>query len=162
MGLRWLSLMWPVMIPWAGRVRALPFLTVLDYATGIALWYRSGQPVVPLRWMPLRTPAGVRAPMALLCSAPHTIAAWFLRRWQVEVIPGSALASGRETQHWWAAPAIALTTPRPAGPLGRVTVGDHALPIFADALALVQLTLWTGRLPFSRSRPPSIGKNPHP
>ena len=39
MGLRWLSLMWPVMIPWAGRVRALPFLTVLDYATGIALWY---------------------------------------------------------------------------------------------------------------------------
>ena len=29
MGLRWLSLMWLVRIPWAGRVWALPFLTVL-------------------------------------------------------------------------------------------------------------------------------------
>ena len=29
MGLHWLSLMWLVRIPWAGRVWALPFLTVL-------------------------------------------------------------------------------------------------------------------------------------
>lgn len=62
---------------------------VLDCATGTALWYRPGQPVVPLRWVLLRDPAGVRAPTALLCTdpqrAPHTIVAWFLRRWQVEV-----------------------------------------------------------------------------
>ena len=62
---------------------------VLDYATGTALWYHSGQPVVPLRWVLLRDPAGVRATTALLCTdpqrAPHTMVAWFLRRWQVEV-----------------------------------------------------------------------------
>ena len=88
---------------------------VLDHA-GTALWYHSGQPVVPLRWVLLRDRAGVRAPTALLCAdpqrAPHTIVAWFLRRWQVEVTCQAVRTHlGGETQRQWATTVIARTTP---------------------------------------------------
>lgn len=157
----------------------------LDYATGTALWYHSGQPVVPLRWVLLRDPTGVRAPTALLCTdpqrGPHTMVAWFLRRWQVEVTFQAVRTHlGGETQRQWAAPAIARTTPVLLGLFSWVTVVAHALlrgrplvprraawypktrPTFADALALVRLTLWTGRSPFSRSRPPPGRQKPPP
>lgn len=62
---------------------------VLDCATGTALWYSPGQPIVPLRRVLLWDPDGIRAPMALLCTDPrcaqYTIVAWFLHRWQVDV-----------------------------------------------------------------------------
>ena len=157
----------------------------LDYATGTALWYHSGQPVVPLRWVLLRDPAGARAPTALLCTdpqrGPHTMVAWFLRRWQVEVTFQAVRTHlGGETQRQWAAPAIARTTPVLLGLFSWVTVVAHVLlrgrplvprraawypktrPTFADALALVRLTLWTGSPPFSRSRPPPDRQKPPP
>lgn len=57
-------------------------------------------------------PDGVRAPMALLCTDPHTIVAWFLRRWQVEAAFQAVHTHlGAETQRQWSAPAIARTTP---------------------------------------------------
>ena len=93
---------------------------VLDYATGTALWYHSGQPVVPLRWVLLRDPAGVRAPMALLCTdpqrAPHTMVVWFLRRWQVEVTFQAVRTHlGGETQRQWGSGrARPLPAPRPS------------------------------------------------
>ena len=81
----------------------------------MAFRYRSGQPVVPLRWVLLRDPDGVRAPMALLCTdpqrTPHTIVAWFLCRWQVEVtFQAVRIHLGAETRCQGAAPAIARTT----------------------------------------------------
>ena len=77
-------------------------------------------------------------------------------------------------------PPIARTTPVLLGLFSWVTVVAHALlrsrplvprwaawypktrPTFADALALVRLTLWTGRPPFARSRPPPDRQKPSP
>ena len=171
---------WPtVTVRWYdGRRKAL------EYATGTALWYHPGQPTVPLRWVLLRDPAGIRAPMALLCTAsrcrPHRIVAWFLRRWQIEVTFQAVRAHlGGETQRPWAAPAIARTTPALLGLFSWITLAAHALlrgrslqprraawypktaPTFTDALALVRATLRTGEPPFSRSRPPpNMAKSP--
>ena len=66
--------------------------------------------------MLLRDPDGVRSPMALLCTdpqrTPHTIVAWFLHRWQVEVTFQAVRAHlGAEPQHQWSAAAIARTPP---------------------------------------------------
>lgn len=128
---------------------------------------------MPLRWVLLRNPAGVRAPTALLCTDPqrasHTKVAWFLRRWQVEVTFQAVrthLGAGRGDPMTVGGPRHCPHHPRPAGPLGWVTVVAHALlrgrplvprraawypktrPTFADALALVRLTFWTGSPPF--------------
>jgi hypothetical protein len=59
----------------------------MQMATGTAVWYHSGKPVVPLRWVLLRDPAGKLHPMALLATDPQLtaqdIVTYFVRRWSV-------------------------------------------------------------------------------
>jgi hypothetical protein len=61
----------------------------VELATGTAVWYHSGKPVVPLRWVLLRDPLGAFEPQALLstdqAAAARQIVEWFVLRWQVEV-----------------------------------------------------------------------------
>ena len=116
-GLRWISLMLLVKVPWARRIWGLPFLTVLapseryyessprkkgkrlptlnqvltdqqtvwktvqvqnwygqgptqvEIASDTAVWYHSGKPAVPIRWVLVRDPNGKFETKALLCTA---------------------------------------------------------------------------------------------
>ena len=53
-----------IIIPqWYGKSDQL-----MQIATGKALWYKSNDPLVPLRWVLIKDPAGRIAPMALLCT----------------------------------------------------------------------------------------------
>ena len=151
-----------------GRVRQM------EIATGIALWYRAGKPVVPLRWLLIRDPLGRYDPMALLCThltySPEQILQWFVHRWSMEVTFEESRAHlGVETQRQWSDLAILRTTPALLGLFSWVTLVAHALyhtelpptqqaawyakplPTFADALASVRHLLWFHPLFLCRS-----------
>ena len=172
MGLRWLSLMWLVEIPWAGRVWALPFLTALaplaryhaDRGRRHKTLTDGARPMLCLlrRWLPDRE---------LVVVADQAYAALRLRLDAALYAPETGPDG---------APAIARTTPVLLGLFSWVTVVAHALlrgrplvprqaawypktaPTFTDALALVRATLWTGEPPFARSRPPPDMPKPPP
>ena len=150
---------------WYGRqARAV------EIVTETALWYSTGLPPVPIRWVLIRDPAGKFPTQALLCTdlaaSPNQILAWFVQRWQLEVTFHAMRAHlGMETQRQWSAPAIARTTPALFGLFSLVTLLAHpelsrtpplslpqtaryakSLPTFADALALVRRRLWASLL----------------
>jgi hypothetical protein len=60
----------------------------LDIATRTAVWYHTGLPAVPIRFVLLRDVAGKFDPQALLSTdlslIPEQILAFFMRRWQME------------------------------------------------------------------------------
>ena len=41
---------------------------ILEIVTGTAIWYHSGLPPAPIRWVLVRDPTGVRDPQAFLCT----------------------------------------------------------------------------------------------
>ena len=149
-------------VPWYGGET-----TVVDLATGTALWYRAGQPPLPLRWVLVRDPVGTRAPMALSCTDPQAdpwqVLAWYIARWNIEVTFEELRADlGFETQRGWSLPTIQRSTPCLFGLFTFVTLSAHALhldhlptrsaawyakeePTFIDALAAVRRALWTAR-----------------
>jgi hypothetical protein len=137
----------------------------VEVATGTAVWYHSGDPTVPLRWVLVRDPQGKFTPQALLCTdaarLPAEIVGWFVQRWQLEVTFEEARAHlGVETQRQWNDQAIARTTPVLLGLFSLVTLVAHrlaakaplfvrqaawypkALPTFSDALAAVRRSVW--------------------
>lgn len=137
----------------------------VEVATGTALWYHSGMPVVPLRWVLVRDPSGRLKTKAFLCTdqtrEPFEILSWFVRRWSMEVTFEEARRHlGLETQRQWSDLAIARTTPCLLGLFSVVTLlaerlqEEHGLvprgsawyqkrlPTFSDALAVVRLVLW--------------------
>lgn len=137
----------------------------VEVATGTAIWYHSGMPIVPLRWVLIRDPLRKFATQALLCTdlmaTPPQIVEWFVLRWQMEVTFEEMRAHlGIETQRQWSALAILRTTPTLFGLFSLVTLFAHHLlhgqplpvrkaawyqktqPTFSDALAFVRLTLW--------------------
>jgi hypothetical protein len=139
---------------------------VVEVATHTAVWYHTGKPPVPIRWVLVRDPAEKFKPQALLStnleSDPVEMLEWFVRRWQVEVTFEEARAHlGMETQRQWSDKAIARTTPLVLALFSIVTLlGDHhygekqelfvrqaawyvkQLPTFSDALATVRQQLW--------------------
>jgi len=138
---------------------------LVELATGTAVWYHPGAPVVPLRWVLLRDPSGQLEPQALLSTdlavSPSQIVEWFVLRWQLEVTFEEARAHlGIETQRQWSDLAILRTTPALLGLVSLVTLFAHQalrgqalpvrqaawyakpLPTFVDALALVRTRLW--------------------
>jgi hypothetical protein len=137
----------------------------LEIATGTAVWYHAGLPVVPLRWVLVRDPAGELDPAAFLCTqesyTPVEILSYFVRRWQVEVTFEEVRAHlGMETQRQWSDLAIARTTPCLLGLFSLVTMLAEQLhlqgalsvrqaawykkpvPTFSDALAAVRREIW--------------------
>ena len=138
---------------------------VVAIATGTAVWHHPGLPLVPLRWVLARDPAGTFRPQAFLCTdqdaAPADILTWFVRRWSTEVTFGEARRHlGVETQRQWSDRAIARTTPVLLGPYSLVALWAHELRrsqmlppaaaawyakervTFSDALASVRRALW--------------------
>lgn len=137
----------------------------VEICTGVAVWYHTGLPVVPIRWVLVRDPLGKFESQALLCTqqeySPSQILEWFVRRWQMEVTFEEARAHlGMETQRQWSDLAIARTTPILLGLFSLVTILAHhlqanfswkirqtiwyskPLPTFSDALALARRFLW--------------------
>ena len=149
-----------VTVRWYGGV-----MRQVALATGTAVWYHSGKPVVPIRWVLIRDPLGKFESQALLSSdqaiLARQIVEWFVLRWQLEVTFEEARAHlGVETQRQWSDLAIVRTTPALLGLFSLVSLFAHqllqgkpvaarqaawyqkALPTFSDTLALVRQQLW--------------------
>jgi hypothetical protein len=154
---RWTALQ---VSPWYGEAKRN-----LEVATGTAVWYSQGQPVVPLRWTLVKDPTGQKKPKAFLCTDleadPLDILRWFVRRWTVEVTFEEVRRHlGVETQRQWSEQAIRRTTPCLLALFSMVTLmadqlaAEGKLPIqqaawykktaptFSDALGAVRLHLW--------------------
>jgi DDE superfamily endonuclease len=137
----------------------------IELASGTAVWYHSGTPVVPIRWVLIRDPLGKFEPQARLSTeqstAPQQIVEWVVQRWQVEVTFEEARAQlGVETQRHWSELAIVRTTSALLGRFSLVSLFAHQLlpgqamavrqaawyqkelPTFSDTLALVRQQLW--------------------
>lgn len=137
----------------------------LEIASSTAVWYRSGLPAVPIRWVLIKDPKGRFETQALLCTDVNTdpiqILKWFRLRWQVEVTFEEVRAHlGVETQRQWSDKAILRTTPalfalfsivttladqlhkQQSFTLPKTTWYDKTLPTFVDALASVRQRLW--------------------
>ncbi len=159
----------------------------MDIASHPAVWFHSGKPPVPIRWVLIRDPQGEYASLALLCTDGQQtalkIVTWFVQRWQLEVTFEEARRHlGVETQRQWSDKAIARTTPLLLGLFSWVTLLAHALyssqpplaprqaawyskslPTFSDALALVRQHLWIAYPTFRiSSDEPDILKIPKP
>lgn len=139
----------------------------IQITSSTAVWFHSGQPPVPMRWVIIRDPLGRFKTQALLCTdltaSPKQIVAWFIQRWQLEVTHREVREHlGVETQRQWSDKAIARTTPTLFGLFSLVTVFAHhlacqdnrtlcprraawyakPLPTFSDAIASVRHALW--------------------
>lgn len=61
----------------------------VELVSDTAVWYHTGMPAVPIRWVLVRDPQEKFKPQAFLCTnltvAPLQILQWFVQRWQVEV-----------------------------------------------------------------------------
>jgi hypothetical protein len=149
-----------VTIAWYGRSTR-----TVELASGTAVWYHGGEPVVPLRWVLIRDPQATFEPQALLSTDQELMAVqiveWFVLRWQLEVSFEEARAHlGIETQRQWADLAILRTTPALLGLFSFITLVAHQLlqgqelPVrqaawypktvatFSDTLAFVRQQLW--------------------
>jgi hypothetical protein len=168
----------PVTVPWYdGHERRV------ELASGTAVWYHAGMPVVPLRWVLVRDPQGEFAPQALLSTdsnvAPTQIVAWFVLRWQVEVTFHEVRDHlGVETQRQWSDLAILRTTPALLGLFSLVTLVAQALlhgqplpvrraawyakelPTFSDTLAFVRQQLWPVSISYLSSVQPDLVEIP--
>ena len=98
--------------------------------SGVGVWYHTGMPVVPLRWVLVRDPSGKRVPQGFLCTdqsvAALQILQWYGRRWSVEVTFREVREHlGVETQRQWNDLAIARTTPLLLALFSLVTLCAH-------------------------------------
>ena len=78
----------------------------VEVASATAIWYSTGLPAVPIRWVLVRDPQGTFPTQALLCTdlvaRPDQILRWFVLRWQMETTFQEARRHlGMETQRQW-------------------------------------------------------------
>lgn len=156
----------------------------LQIASCTAVWYHTGLPPVPIRWILIQDPKGRFQTQALLCTdlsaQPQHILQWFRWRWQLEVTFEEVRTHlGVESQRQWSPLAILKTTPALFALFSIVVLLAHQaqslhpfqlphtawyhkpLPTFSDALALVRQRLWHVRL-FQLSTPQTDTVNiPH-
>jgi hypothetical protein len=104
---------WPA-VPIAGWDREPQ--RAVEVVSETAVWYHTGMPPVPIRWVLIRDPQNYFRPQALLSTdvtlTPTQIVTWFVHRWQVEVTFQEVRTHlGVETHRQWADWAIARTTP---------------------------------------------------
>jgi hypothetical protein len=150
-----------VIIPnWYGEGRR-----IVEIVSNTAVWYHSGQPPLPIRWVVIRDPKGKFKTQALLSTDPKVtpvqMIKWFVLRWQLEVTLHEVREHlGVETQRQWSDLAILRTTPALLALFSLVTLIAHqhakrrklpirqaawyhkTQPTFSDALALVRRQIW--------------------
>jgi hypothetical protein len=147
----------------------------VEIVSDSAIWYSTGLPAVPLRWVLIRDPQQEFESQALLCTDlsadPTQIISWFVMRWQMEsTFQEVRQRLGFETQRHWSELAVRRTAPVLLGLFSMVTLFAHqymakkganavrraawyekAHPTFSDALALVRKQLWAREATFCRS-----------
>lgn len=104
----------------------------LDVTSGIAVWDRMGQPVLPIRWELGRDPTGRLDPRAdfstCLNDRPRAVVHQFSKRWTIETtFEESRTHLGLETPRQCSERAIESTTPCLFGLYSVVALLDHAL-----------------------------------
>jgi hypothetical protein len=149
---------------------------VVEIVSASALWYSTGLPAVPLRWVLIRDPQEEKKfdTQALLCTDldadPERIISWFVRRWQMETTFQEVRQRlGFETQRHWSKQAIQRTAPALLGVFSVVALLAHRYmakgegivrgaawydkrhPTFSDALAMVRRELWSQEATFCGS-----------
>ena len=135
----------------------------LQFVSHTAVWYHTGLPALPIRWVLVKDPQGKFKPQAFLCTdlttQPLQILQWFRQRWQVEVTFEEVRAHlGVESQRQWSPLAILRTTPALLALFSIVVTLAHqeqtqhpvdlpntawyhkSVPTFADAKRLSALT----------------------
>ena len=140
----------------------------IEITSKTAVWFHSGQPPLPIRWVLVRDPKNIFKTQALLCTdvtiSAEQIIQCFVRRWQVEVTFHEVRTHlGVETQRQWADLSILRITPAWLSLFSVVTLlaNLHArkrklpiqqaawylkkLPTFSDALNIVKATLYAQR-----------------
>lgn len=141
--------------------------------TGTSVWYHTGKPPVPIRWVLVKAADGSGEVAALLSTnltlSPLDIINYFIRRWTMEVTFEEArLHLGVESQRQWSDLAIARTTPVLFGLFSFITLWADTLqsqqllhlrptswyqkqrPTFSDAIASVRYRIWRKqKLPMS-------------
>ncbi len=138
----------------------------VEITTGTCVWYHTGMPAVPIRWVLVRDPQAQFEAQAFLCTRVETeatqILEWFVRRWTVEVTFAEARAHlGVETQRQWSDKAIARTTPALFAlysiitlvaarlmdtnnvPVRRAAWYAKEVATFSDTIAYVRRSLWS-------------------
>ncbi len=147
----------------------------VEIVSDSAIWYSTGLPAVPLRWVLIRDPKEAFETQALLCTDltadPAQIISWFVRRWQMETTFQEVRQRlGFETQRHWSEKAIRRTAPALLGLFSVITLLAHrhmankdedivrraawydkSCPTFSDALALVRRQLWSQEATFCGS-----------
>jgi hypothetical protein len=171
----------PITLPdWYGQAKR-----DIEIVSSTAVWFHSGQPAVPMRWVLIRDPLGKFKTQALLCTDvsidPLQIVRWFIQRWNLEVTFREVREHlGVETQRQWSDNAIARTTPALLGLFSLVTLLAHShvqrgrltvrttawyaktRPTFSDALAIVRRQLWlSGGFCMSHAYSPVQKLDPH-
>jgi DDE superfamily endonuclease len=139
---------------------------VVEVVSSTCVWYHTGMPAVPIRWVLIRDPQEKFSTQALLSTRleaePCEILAWFVKRWQMEVTFEEARAHlGVETQRQWSEKAIARTTPCLLGlysliallaarllkqrklPARRAAWYGKQSATFSDTIAFVRRFLWS-------------------
>ena len=155
----------------------------VELASGTAVWYHAGMPVVPLRWVLVRDPQGEFDTQALLSTdltvSPAQIVGWFVLRWQLEVTFHEVRDHlGVETQRQWSDLAIVRTTPALLGTFSLITLMTHELlagqplpvrraawyakelPTFSDTLAFIRQQLWPVSISYLSPRQPDMVEIP--
>lgn len=163
-------------VAWYGATAA-----VMDWTTGTALWYSTGTPPLPIRWILVRDPSGKKATRAFfstdLQQSPPAMLQVFVGRWSLEgTFEESRTHLGIETQRQWSDLAIARTTPALFGLFSLVILMANALqptqavpceqtawyakpyPTFHDCLRLVRQSIWRQRLFQTSGLPPDQRK----
>lgn len=138
----------------------------VEITTGTCVWYHTGMPAVPIRWVLVRDPQAQFEAQAFLCTNVETqaaqILAWFVRRWAIEVTFEETRAHlGIETQRQWSDTAITRTTPALFAlysiitlvaarlmeannvPVRRAAWYAKEVTTFSDTIAYVRRSLWS-------------------
>ncbi len=124
---RWTRLSTPY---WYGDERC-----ILEIMTGTAIWYHSGLPPAPIRWVLVRDPTGVRDPQVFLCTDLDATPALFglfslvtlwatdpkiagsLRprsaAWYHKCEPSFSDAMAAVRRHFWSAPGFSMSQHQP-------------------------------------------------
>jgi hypothetical protein len=154
---RWTPLTVPV---WYGQTNR-----TIEIVSETAVWYSTGWPPVPIRWVLIRDPDDAFPPQALLCTAldasPQQIVSWFVLRWQMESTFHEVRDHlGVETGRGWSEKTIRRTTPALLGLFSFVALLAHhhwehgtplvkhaawyakQTPTFIDAIAVVRRSMW--------------------
>ncbi len=160
-----------VVANWYGKQKR-----TIEIVSQTAVWYSTGLPAVPLRWVLIRDPQEEFKPQALLCTdlnvEPGQIMSWFVRRWQMEpAFQEVRQRLGFESQRHWSEIAVQRTAPAMLALFSVVTLLAHQYmtkssapdaarqtawydkryPTFSDALALVRKELWAQEMSFCGS-----------